>query len=117
MVRDSLLRTLNADFVRTARSKGLAEGTVVYRHALRNALIPTVTVVGLVFAQLMGGAVMTETIFAWPGLGRYAATAALSLDFSAIVSVTLVIALVFILVNLVVDLAYGVLDPRIRYSR
>lgn len=116
MVRDSMLRTLNSDFVRTARSKGLSERTVLFRHALRNALIPTATVVGLVFAQLMGGAVLTETMFAWPGLGRYVASAALSLDFSAVVSVTLVIALLFIVVNLIVDLAYGVLDPRIRYS-
>ena len=116
MVRDSMLRTLNSDFVRTARSKGLAEHTVLFRHALRNALIPTATVIGLVFAQLMGGAVLTETVFAWPGLGRYVAQAALSLDFSAVISVTLVIALLFIVVNLIVDLLYGVLDPRIRYG-
>jgi peptide/nickel transport system permease protein len=116
MVRDSLLRTLNSDFVRTARSKGLPERRVIYVHALRNALIPTVTVVGLLFAQLMSGAVLTETTFAWPGLGRYLAKAAMGLDFSAIVSVTLLVALIFILVNLVVDIGYGFLDPRIRYS-
>ena len=116
MVRDSLLRTLNSDFVRTARSKGLSERRVVYVHALRNALIPTVTVVGLVFAQLMSGAVLTETTFAWPGLGRYLAKAAMGLDFSAIVSVTLLVAFIFIAVNLVVDVGYALLDPRIRYS-
>jgi peptide/nickel transport system permease protein len=116
MVRDSLLRTLNSDFVRTARSKGLPERRVVYVHALRNALIPTVTVVGLLFAQLLSGAVLTETTFAWPGLGRYIAKAAMGLDFSAIVSVTLLVAFVFIVINLIVDIGYGLLDPRIRYS-
>ncbi len=116
MVRDSLLRTLNSDYVRTARSKGLSERSVIYTHALRNALIPTVTVIGLLFAGLMGGAVLTETMFAWPGLGRYAAAAATSLDFTAIVGVTLLIAFTFIIVNLIVDVIYGLLDPRIRYS-
>lgn len=116
MVRDSLLRTLNSDFVRTARSKGLSERRIVYVHALRNALIPTVTVVGLLFAQLMSGAVLTETTFAWPGLGRYLAQAAMGLDFSAIVSVTLLVAFIFIFVNLFVDIGYGLLDPRIRFS-
>ena len=116
LVRDSMIRTLNSEFVRTARSKGLSETAVVYRHALRNSLIPATTAVGLIFAQLMGGAVLTETIFAWPGIGRYAATAAFSLDFTAIISITVVIAVAFIAINLLVDLTYGLLDPRIRYS-
>ncbi|MBV9171336.1 MAG: ABC transporter permease, partial [Chloroflexi bacterium] len=89
---------------------------VVRRHALRNALVPTVTVLGLAYGSLLSGAVMTETIFAWPGLGRYAYQSAVSNDFPAIMGVTFVIALIYILVNLVVDLVYAMLDPQIRYS-
>ncbi len=114
MTRASLLEVLSQDYIRTARAKGLGEETVVLVHALKNALIPTVTVTGLAFGNLMAGAVMTETIFAWPGLGRYAVTAASTLDFPAIMGVTLVIAIVYVGVNLVVDLLYGLLDPRIR---
>ena len=86
------------------------------RHALRNALIPTVTAVGLAFGNLMAGAVMTETIFAWPGIGRYAVDAAGKLDFPAIMGVTLFVAVVYVAVNFVVDLAYAWLDPRIRFG-
>lgn len=114
MTRASLLEVLSQDYIRTARAKGLGEETVILVHALKNALIPTVTVTGLAFGNLMAGAVMTETIFAWPGLGRYAVTAASTLDFPAIMGVTLVIAMVYVGVNLVVDLLYGLLDPRIR---
>jgi peptide/nickel transport system permease protein len=116
VTRSSMLEVLSQDFMRTARAKGLAGSTVVVRHALRNALIPTVTVLGLAFGGLLSGAVMTETIFAWPGLGRYAFEAAVSNDFPSIMGVTFVIALMYVLANLAVDLLYGVLDPQIRYS-
>jgi peptide/nickel transport system permease protein len=116
VTRSSLLEVLGQDYVRTARAKGLIEHTVVLRHALRNALIPTVTVLGLAYGSLLSGAVMTETIFAWPGLGRYAYQSAVSNDFPSIMGVTFVIALMYIFVNLVVDLLYAVLDPQIRYA-
>jgi peptide/nickel transport system permease protein len=116
LVRGSVLDELNADYVRTARAKGLRERRIIWGHALRNALIPTVTALGIVFAQLMGGAVLTETTFAWPGLGRYAAHAAISLDFSAIMGVTLLVASLFVVINLLVDISYGLLDPRIRLT-
>jgi peptide/nickel transport system permease protein len=116
VTRSSLLEVLGHDYVRTARAKGLVEHTVVVRHALRNALIPTVTVLGLAYGSLLSGAVMTETIFAWPGLGRYAYQSAVSNDFPSIMGVTFVIALMYIFVNLVVDTLYAVLDPQIRYA-
>ncbi len=112
--RSSLLEVLNTDYVRTARSKGLGEGLVVGVHALRNALIPVVTVIGLTFASLLSGAVLTETVFAWPGIGRYAVTASTRLDYPAILGVTMLTAVIYITVNLIVDLLYGILDPRIR---
>ncbi len=116
VTRSSLLEVLGQDYVRTARAKGLVEHIVVSRHALRNALIPTVTVLGLAYGSLLSGAVLTETIFAWPGLGRYAYQSAVTNDFPAIMGVTFVIALMYIVVNLVVDLAYALLDPQIRYA-
>ncbi len=116
ITRSSMLEVLNQDYIRTARAKGLVERMVVVRHALRNALIPTVTVLGLAYGSLLSGAVMTETIFAWPGLGRYAFQAATQNDFPAIMGVTFIIALIYILVNLAVDLLYGLLDPQIRYA-
>jgi len=114
LTRSSLLEILGQDYVRTARAKGLGERVVILRHALRNALIPVVTVMGLAFGNLMAGAVMTETIFAWPGIGRYAVSAASTLDFPAIMGVTLVVAVVYVAINLVVDVSYALLDPRIR---
>lgn len=116
VTRSSMLEVLGQDYMRTAHAKGLQERAVVIRHGLRNALIPTVTVLGLAYGNLLSGAVMTETIFAWPGIGRYAFQAATQTDFPAIMGVTLVIAIMYILVNLLVDLAYGLLDPQIRYS-
>jgi peptide/nickel transport system permease protein len=116
VTRSSMLEVLSTDYVRTARSKGLPELRVVGRHALRNALIPTVTVLGLAYGSLLSGAVMTETIFAWPGIGRYAFQSATQNDFPAIMGVTFVIALMYIFVNFVVDLLYAMLDPQIRYS-
>ena len=106
---------LTQDFVRTARAKGLAEWRVLLKHVLKNALIPTITVIGLQFGYLLGGAIITETIFAWPGVGRWLVLAVSARDFRAIQGGVLLLATVFVLVNLVVDLLYGVLDPRIRY--
>ncbi|MBX5477207.1 MAG: ABC transporter permease [Clostridia bacterium] len=115
MVRSSLLEVLNTDFVRTAWAKGLGVRQVVLRHALRNALIPTVTVIGLTYGSLLQGAVLTETIFAWPGVGRYATLSVISIDVPAVLGVTLVAALIYSVVNLVVDILYAFLDPRIRF--
>ena len=114
MTRTSVLEVLGADFVRTARAKGLAEGRVILRHALRNALIPVITLVGLQIGFLLGGAVVTETIFAWPGVGRMAVGAILSTDFALAQGAILALAIGFILVNLVVDVLYAYLDPRVR---
>jgi peptide/nickel transport system permease protein len=116
ITRSSMLEVLSQDYTRTARAKGLREAVVVARHALRNALIPTVTVLGLAYGGLLSGAVMTETIFAWPGIGRYAFQAVRTNDFPAIMAVTFVIGIIYVVVNLVVDLLYGWLDPRIHYS-
>ncbi len=116
VTRSSMLDALSQDYLRTARAKGIPEVGVVARHALRNALIPTVTVLGLAYGGLLSGAVMTETIFAWPGLGRYAFQSAVTNDFPAIMGVTFVIGVMYTLVNLAVDLLYGWLDPQIRYS-
>ena len=117
ITRSTLLEALGQDYVRTARAKGLEERAVVLTHALRNALIPTVTVTGLAFGNLMAGAVLTETIFSWPGIGRYAVGAAAFLDFPAIMGVTLLIGFLYVAVNLGVDVAYAFLDPRIRIGR
>ena len=116
ITRSSMLEVLSQDYTRTARAKGLRESLVVARHGLRNALIPTVTVLGLAYGGLLSGAVMTETIFAWPGLGRYAFQSVRTNDFPAIMAVTFVIGIVYVVVNLIVDLLYGWLDPRIHYS-
>jgi peptide/nickel transport system permease protein len=114
MLRSSLLASMGDDYVRTARAKGLGERSVVAGHAMRNALIPTVTVLGLTTAGLLAGAVLTETIFSWPGIGSFAVTAALRRDYPALLGVTFVVAVIYVLVNLLVDVAYGLLDPRIR---
>ena len=116
MTRSSMLETLRQDYVRTARAKGLAERGVIYRHALRNALIPVVTVIGLQFGSLIGGAVLTETTFAWPGIGRLLVDAIGARDYPIIQGVVLLFAVVFIALNLVVDLLYGYIDPRIKYG-
>jgi len=114
ITRSSLLEIMSQDFIRTARAKGLRERVVIIRHGLRNSLIPLVTILGLAFAGMMSGAIMTETIFAWPGIGRYAVMAAVNLDYPAIMGVTLVIALLYMVMNLLVDITYAVIDPRIR---
>ena len=114
MLRSSLLASMGDDYVRTARAKGLGERSVVASHALRNALIPTVTVLGLTTAGLLAGAVLTETIFSWPGIGSFAVSAALKRDYPALLGVTLIVAVIYVLVNLLVDVIYGLIDPRIR---
>ena len=116
MTRSSMLEVIRLDYVRTARAKGLAERLVVGRHALKNALIPVVTVIGLQMGLLLGGAVLTEIVFAWPGVGRLMVDAILARDYPVIQGVVLAIAGMFILVNLVVDIIYVYLDPRIRYQ-
>ncbi len=117
MTRASLIEALDQDYVRTARAKGLQEREIVRGHAFRNALIPIVTVVGLEFGSLLGGAVVTETVFAWPGLGALTVAAINARDYQVVQGVVLLLGTVFILLNLLVDIAYAALDPRIRYGR
>jgi len=116
ITRSSMLEVLRQDYIRTARSNGLAERTVIYKHALKNALIPTVTVAGLTYGFLLGGSVLVESIFDYPGIGLYAVGSTLLIDYPAIMGVTLLLALVYSLVNLAVDMLYAFLDPRIRYG-
>ena len=116
ITRSSMLEVLSQEYIKTARIKGLSEFPVIVRHALRNALVPTVTVVGLTYGLLLEGSVLTETIFSWPGLGRYLANAFLTLDLNTIVGGTMFVALTFCIVNLVVDLAYAFLNPKITYT-
>jgi ABC-type dipeptide/oligopeptide/nickel transport system permease component len=115
MTRSSLLEILSLDYVRTARSKGLAEKVVILKHALRNALLPSLTVIGLQVGVLLAGAVLIEVVFSWPGIGLYAVQSITFVDFQAILGVTLITAIVYSGVNLIVDVLYGVIDPRIHY--
>lgn len=117
MTRSSMLETLQQDYIRTARAKGISEGRVIGRHALRNGLIPIVTVIGLQLGSLLGGAVLTETVFSWPGIGAYTVACILKSDFPVVQGVVLLIATVFVLMNLIVDVIYAFLDPRIKYSK
>ena len=114
--RSNLLETMSSDYIRTARAKGMSNRRVVVRHALGNALVPVITVSGMGFCNLLGGMVFVEQIFGWPGLGQYAYLAAKTLDFPAICGVSLLIAVVYVVVNLLIDILYGVIDPRIRYE-
>jgi ABC-type dipeptide/oligopeptide/nickel transport system permease component len=114
MTRASVLEVLNADFVRTARAKGLRERTVIIRHALRNALIPVVTLIGLQAGYLLGGAVVTESIYSWPGVGRLAVGAILASDLPLAQGALLVLALSFLVINMIVDVLYTLLDPRVQ---
>ena len=114
MVRTSMLEELGQDYIRTARAKGLPERTVVYRHALRNALIPVLTVVGLQFGALLAGAIVTETIFSWPGIGRLTITAINNRDYFLVEGCILAIGLTYVAVNFLTDLLYSVVNPRIR---
>ncbi len=116
MTRSSMLEVLGEDYIRTGRAKGLQERRILVRHALRNALIPVVSVIGLQFGQLLGGAVLTETVFAWPGLGRLMVRAIFARDYVLLQGAVLIFALSFVLINLLVDLSYAYLDPRISYS-
>jgi peptide/nickel transport system permease protein len=116
MTRSSMLESMTQDYIRTARSKGLSERAVIFKHALRNALIPTTTVIGLMFGGLLSGAVLTETIFYWPGVGSYSTLAISSLDYAAIMGFTLLVAIIYVLTNLFVDVLYAYLDPRIKYG-
>jgi peptide/nickel transport system permease protein len=116
MTRGSMLEVLRADYVRTARAKGLGERVVTLRHALKNAALPVVTIVGLQVGFLLSGAILTETIFAWPGIGRWIYESILNRDYPVVQSMSLAIAVIFVVVNLAVDVFYAALDPRIRYS-
>lgn len=116
LTRGGMIQSLKEDFVRTARAKGLGPRSVLFKHALRNTLIPVVTMIGLQLGHLLGGAVVTETIFAWPGVGRLVVDAVHARDFPVVQAAMLVIVFLFILVNIVVDLMYGLLDPRIVYE-
>lgn len=113
-VRNTMLDVMGEDFIRTARAKGVRRSSVVLNHGLRNSLLPAITVIGLKFAEMLGGAILTETIFAWPGIGRYMFEAIKNRDYPVIQGTTLVFALMFVLTSIIVDLLYGVLDPRIR---
>ena len=116
LVRSSMIEALRQDYVSVARAKGLTELSVTLRHALKNALIPAVTLVGLQFGTLLGGAVIVETVFSRQGIGRLAVTAIVAKDYTVVQGVVLLVAVVYVLVNLLVDVLYGYLDPRIHYS-
>lgn len=116
MVRGSMLEELSSDYVRTARAKGLSTGTVLFRHAFRNALIPIITILGLQFGTLLAGTIVTETIFSWPGIGRLTVQAISSRDYPLLQGCILVIAVSYVVVNLLTDLLYTVIDPRVRLS-
>lgn len=113
-VRNTMLEVMSEDFIRTARAKGLPRSQVILEHGLRNSLLPAITVVGLKFAEMLGGAILTETIFAWPGIGRFMFEAIKNRDYPVIQGTTLVFSLLFMLTSVLVDLLYGVLDPRVR---
>jgi len=114
LARTSMLEVLEQDYIRTARAKGLDEQTVVYKHALRNALIPTVTVLALLLGDLLSGTIVVETVFNWPGIGRYATRAISNADFTSIMGVTIIFTLAVVISNLIADIMYAVVDPRIR---
>ncbi len=111
-----MLEILGQDYIRSALAKGLPGGRVIFVHGLRNALLPAVTILGVTYGELLQGAVVTETIFAWPGMARYAVSSMTYLDYPAIMGLTLVSAVIYTLINLLVDILYGVIDPRVRYD-
>jgi len=114
MVRTSVIEELSSDYVRTARAKGLAESTVLFRHAFRNALIPILTILGLQFGTLLAGTIVTESIFSWPGVGRLAVQAIQARDYPLLQGCILLIAVSYVFVNLMTDLVYALVDPRVR---
>ena len=116
VTRSSMLDVLSEDYVQSARAKGLPNRKVIYKHALKNAMIPVVTVVGLQFARLMGGAILTETVFSWPGIGRLLITAISYRDYPMVQGIVFFVAFAFVIINIIVDLLYAYLDPRIRYE-
>lgn len=116
MTRSSMLDVLQEDYIRTASAKGLSERVVLYRHALKNAFLPVITIIGIQAGTLLAGAVLTETIFSWPGIGKWVYDSILGRDYPIVQGVTLLIAIIFLLVNLFVDLSYAILDPRISYD-
>lgn len=116
MTRSTMLEVIRNDYIRTARSKGLGEKIVIFKHALKNAMIPIITIIGMDFASYLNGSVLTESIFSWPGFGRYVVQAINKRDFQVIAGSVLVGAMIFVFANLLVDLTYGFLDPRIRYD-
>jgi|SRR5579875_1515807 len=116
MMRGSMLDVMRQDYIRTANAKGLGQRLIVWRHAFRNALLPTITVAGLQTGYLLGGAILVEAVFSWSGIGLYTVQSIFNSDYNAIMAVTLMIAAIFILVNLVVDILYAVVDPRIHYG-
>lgn len=117
MTRSSMLETLNQDYIRTARAKGVSEAKVTRRHALRNAMLPVATVIGLQLGSLLGGAVLTESVYSWPGIGNYTVQCIMKSDFPVVQGVVLLIAVIFVLMNLIVDVVYAFLDPRIKYAK
>ena len=117
MTRSSMLDVLHQDYIRTAKAKGLSSYKVIFKHAFRNALLPIITVIGLQFGSLLSGAVLTETVFAWPGIGAYSVQCILRSDFPVIQGVVLIVAFIFVVMNLSVDLLYAALDPRVKYSQ
>ena len=116
VTRSSMLEVLRQDFIRTERAKGLSERVVIYKHAVRNAMIPVVTVIGLNFGLLLAGAILTETVFSWPGIGRYVVSAVRMRDYPAVQGSVLFFAFVFVIVNLITDIIYVYIDPRIHYK-
>jgi len=116
VTRSSMLEVLRQDFIRTERAKGLTERKVIYKHAIRNAMVPVVTVIGLNFGLLLSGAILTETIFSWPGVGRLVVNAVYARDYPLVIGCILVFALVFVIVNLITDILYTFIDPRIHYE-
>jgi peptide/nickel transport system permease protein len=113
-MRNSMLEVLSLDYVKTARAKGLNERSIIWKHARKNAMIPTTTVIGLSFGGLLGGAVLTESIFSWPGLGKWSANSIRLFDYNSVLGFCLLIAIIYVLVNLAVDVMYAYLDPRVR---
>lgn len=116
LVRSSMLEILNQDYIRTARSKGLSNSMVVYKHAFRNSLNPVITIMGVQISHLVAGALVTESVFSWPGLGLLLVQAVNGRDMAVVQAAVLVIAVLVILINLIIDLIYRLLDPRIHYS-
>ncbi len=116
VTRSSMLEVLRQDFIRTERAKGLSERMVIYKHAVRNAMIPVITVIGLNFGLLLAGAILTETVFSWPGIGRYVVNAVNMRDYSVVQGCVLFFALMFVIVNLITDIVYVYIDPRIHYG-